>query len=240
MLLDGKSVVAENVRILSERAEAYKRAPRVFSTYATDSDVSVSPFFDESFMLIPPALQRQVVKRLKELAKTTDQPATSVQNHIKRACKLKNGIPCLEVASGINLAVEFEAVGVCFLGFLIAEKEYRQEGALVMRSSMPATLKLLWLMCFIVLLFALLYVPYDVVLIREGDNLRVFSGYDFIWAKPDISEVCDWHTNRTSSQPYYFNRRCYSQVSLPRAMLGVLAGLTPFLIATLVVLRRRK
>src|SRR5690606_14237170 len=91
----------------------------------TDSNVSVSPFFDESFKLIPLSLQRQVVEKLKELARTTDRPATTVQNYIKRSSKLKNEIPTIEVAPGVKLAVEFETVGVCFLGFLIAGTERR-------------------------------------------------------------------------------------------------------------------
>src|SRR5690606_30153719 len=75
VLLNGKSVVSENILIRSERAR--ESSPNMLVTYATDSNVSVSPFFDESFKLIPLSLQRQVVEKLKELARTTDRPATT-------------------------------------------------------------------------------------------------------------------------------------------------------------------
>jgi hypothetical protein len=235
VLLEGESVVAANVRIRNERAEAHRRAPHVLGTYATDSDVSVSPFFDESFKRIPSPLRGQVVERLKELAKTTNRPATSVQNHIKRSCKLKHGIPNVEVAPGVKLVIEFETVGVCFLGFLIAGTERRREGLLVQENSAPPMMKLVWLASCLVLLFTLVYVPYEVVLIGKGDNLRVFNGYDFVWSTPDISKICDWHTDETSTEPYHANRQCYSQVSLPRVLLGALAGFVPFFVTTLLM-----
>lgn len=121
VLLEGGSIVAANIRTREQRKEHFRKSPHVFGTYPVDSNVSISPFFDESFLDVPRSLRGTVVDKLKELAKTTNQPATLVQKKLKKICKLKHGIPCIEVAPGLSLVVEFETVGVCFMGFLASD-----------------------------------------------------------------------------------------------------------------------
>lgn len=241
VLLRGQRVLADNIRIRQARSSDYKKNPHIFGTPATDSAISISPYFDESFEQIPRPFHAQVVSKLKELARTTDRPATAVQREIKRLCKVVNGVPSIEVAPGVRLVTEFETVGVCFLGFLLVSDQRNSVNSQRRSYSSSSPPKVAVFFSSLILVVALVYVPYDVVLVQRGDNVRVFNGYDFVWSAPTITEVCDAHIGKKSFEPYWVHDRCYSQISSSRATLSVLAGLVPLLLVALLAwLNRRK
>jgi hypothetical protein len=244
-LLMGKGVVEANTEAKEERAAYHRRNPGVLSMRISDSDVSVSPTFDEMFQAIPAAYRSQVVENLKSLAALTNGgPGTGLKK-IQKKLRRAGHFSVVQVAPGIDLVVEMETVGVCFMGFWFATLA-RAPLAQVKESEgiWPKIIYAVWAVSLVALMAALVFVPHDVVLVSKGDNLRAFSGYDFVWSKPDISRVCDWYTNVESKkgEEYWLHRNCYSQIDTSRVLLSSGAAFAFFLVASLLgwtILRRR-
>jgi len=69
---------------------------------------------------------------------------------------------------------------------------------------------------------AALYVPYDGVYVREGDNLRNYMGYRFFFQQPTQTEVYHVVFNR-SPQPESYLNRCHAEIVTERIWVEMAA-----------------
>ncbi len=192
------------------------------------SRVSISPQFDDLYAQVPKHLQEQVAENLKALALDTRH-----QDRFVKHLRISRGLPCIEVASGVELVAELEGrIGICFLGFRfrafqrpIAFRGHWQSKAMIAGLAIALGL----------LITSLLIVPYDVVMMGNGPRLQVFEGYTPVWSNPDIHRICGEYLEERLDPGSAF-RNCYSSISLPRAALS--SGAALVLVLSLLGLRR--
>lgn len=220
-ILTGHSVLIFNEIQWARRrkeTEALQAAGKERMLGPPSSRVSISPTFDALYAMVPKRLQGQVAERLKSLALST-----TAHDKFKKHIKIKDNMPCVEVAPGVDLVAEMEgSIGVCFLGFRFSA--YKRPIA----QNVTAASKVVvgaFALSLGLLMASLIVVPYDVVLTGKGPRLQVFAGYTPVWSSPDIQKACEWYLDEDLDKGGVAYRNCYSRISLPRAVLGSGAAL---------------